>query len=97
MAVGHLFAQEVRGTVKDAKSGEPLFAASVVISGTTIGSTTDFDGVFKFNAAQEPPFTLTISYIGYLKMEVPVTSLASPIKIDLESDAVLLKSVEIVE
>ncbi|MFT4526382.1 MAG: iron complex outermembrane receptor protein [Bacteroidia bacterium] len=94
---GHLLAQEVSGTIKDSKSGEPLFAANVVITGTTVGATTDFDGNFKFNAGQEPPFSLTISYIGYLKKEMEVTSLSSPIKIDLETDAIMLKSVEIVE
>ena len=97
LATGHIFAQEVSGTIKDSKSGEPLFAASVVITGTTVGATTDFDGKFKFNAGQEPPFSLTISYIGYLKKEVQVTSLSGPIKIELETDAVMLKSVEIVE
>lgn len=97
LATGHLYSQEVSGTIKDSKSGEPLFAASVVITGTTVGATTDFDGKFKFNAGQEPPFSLTVSYIGYLKKEIEVTSLSAPIKIDLETDAVMLKSVEIVE
>ncbi len=96
-ATSPLLAQEVSGTVKDASSGEPLFAASVVITGTTIGATTDFDGKFKFQAGQQPPFTLTISYIGYLKKEVAVTSLDAPISIDMETDAVMLKSVEVVE
>ena len=91
------FAQEVTGNISDSNTGEPLFAASLVISGTAIGATTDFDGNFKFNAGQEPPFKLTVSYIGYIKQEIDVTSLSSPIKIKLESDAVLLKSVEVVE
>ena len=89
--------QEVNGTVTDSKTGEPLFAASVVISGTAVGATTDFDGKFKFNAGQEPPFKLTISYIGYVNQEIDVSSLSVPISINLESDAVLLKSVEVVE
>ena len=69
----------------------------MVIKGTAIGATTDFDGKFKFNAGQEPPFTLSITYIGYVAKDVEVTSLSSPIKIGLSTDAVLLKSVEVVE
>ena len=36
----------VKGVVKDAVSGETLPGVSVVIKGTTIGTETDFDGVF---------------------------------------------------
>ena len=41
-------AQEVNvsGTVFDAESGELLPGASIVVSGTNIGTTTDFDGNF---------------------------------------------------
>lgn len=89
-------AQEFSGTITDDKSGEPLFGASVVITGTAVGSTTDFDGNFKFNAGKQPPFNITISYIGYLKQEIEVTSLA-PLKVNLVSDAVMLKGVVVKE
>jgi outer membrane receptor protein involved in Fe transport len=88
--------QEFSGTITDDKSGEPLFGASVVITGTAVGSTTDFDGNFKFNAGKQPPFNITISYIGYLKQEIEVTSLA-PLKVNLVSDAVMLKGVVVKE
>ena len=41
-------AQEVNvsGTVYDSESGELLPGASIVVSGTNIGTTTDFDGNF---------------------------------------------------
>lgn len=91
------FGQEVSGVITDSKTKEPLFAANVVIKGTAIGATTDFDGKFKFNAGRKPPFTLSVTYIGYLAKEVEVTSISGPINIDMSTDAVLLKSVEIVE
>lgn len=89
-------AQELSGTITDANSGDPLFGASVVITGTGTGATTDFDGRFKFNAGKQPPFQITISYIGYLKQEINVTSLA-PITIKLATDAVMLEGVVVKE
>ncbi|MBI1287175.1 MAG: TonB-dependent receptor plug domain-containing protein [Flavobacteriales bacterium] len=90
---GATIAQEVSGTITDSDSGEPLFGASVVITGTATGATTDFDGKFKFNAGQKPPFQLTVSYIGYQKQEIDVTSLGTPIEIKLATDAVMLEGV----
>ena len=43
-----VFGQEFSGTITDEKTGEPLFGASVVLTGTAVGSTTDFDGKFSF-------------------------------------------------
>ena len=39
----------VSGTVFDATSNEPLPGASVVVSGSNTGTTTDFDGNFSLN------------------------------------------------
>ena len=39
-------AQEFSGTITDGESGEPLFGASIVLTGTAVGATTDFDGKF---------------------------------------------------
>jgi len=85
-------AQELSGTIIDESNDQPLFGASVVITGTAIGSTTDFDGKFKFNAGKQPPFQVTVSYIGYQKQEIDVTSLA-PLSIKLKTDAVMLEGV----
>lgn len=59
-------AQEVNvsGTVFDAESGELLPGASIVVSGTNIGTTTDFDGNFSLNNI---PINnqIVVSYLGY--------------------------------
>lgn len=89
-------AQELSGTITDGSSGEPLFGASVVITGTGTGATTDFDGKFKFNTGKQPPFQITISYIGYQKQELNVSSL-TPLTIKLATDAVMLEGVVIKE
>jgi len=90
--VGAITAQEITGTITDGNSGEPLFGASVVITGTAVGATTDFDGKFKFKAGRDFPFEVTISYIGYQNQKIQVTS-SSPISIELETDAVMLEGV----
>jgi iron complex outermembrane receptor protein len=43
-------AQQVSGTVKDAATGEPLPGASVVVKGTSTGTSTTFDGEFSIPA-----------------------------------------------
>ena len=59
-------AQEVNvsGSVYDAESGELLPGASIVVSGTNIGTTTDFDGNFFLNNI---PINnqIVVSYLGY--------------------------------
>lgn len=94
----YVLAQNISGTVKDAKNGEALFSASVVIKGTTIGATTDFDGKFSFNpGTQKPPYTLVVSYMGYLAQEVQVTDAAQTIQVKLKADEIILKDVTVIE
>ena len=60
------FAQKgtVKGRVYDAKSNQPIEFATITIQGTTIGSTTDFDGNYTFTGI-EPGFKrLVVSSIG---------------------------------
>lgn len=93
-----LLAQNISGTVKDAKTGEPLFSASVVIKGTSVGATTDFDGKFSFNPGdKKPPFTLVVSYIGYVAQELEVKSIEQPVQVKLKADEIVLKDVTVIE
>src|SRR5690625_2842644 len=58
------FAQQktITGTVTDS-DGVPLLGATVLISGTTTGTSTDFDGNYTISA--EEGNTLEFSYVGY--------------------------------
>ena len=58
----------VTGTVTDAQ-GEPLIGATVLVKGTTLGTSTDLDG--KFTLKNVTGKTLVISYVGYRTKEVP--------------------------
>lgn len=61
----------VTGTVID-ETGAPLPGVSVVIKGTTVGASTDFDGKYAIDASNDA--TLLFSYIGYAEQEVAVGS-----------------------
>ncbi|MBU2947088.1 TonB-dependent receptor [Zobellia uliginosa] len=82
-AIGIASAQ-ITGTVLD-EDGGPLAGASVVIKGTTTGSTTDFDGLFAIDA--EVGDQLVVSYIGYEKKEV--VAKAGGMRIQLASGVAL--------
>ena len=81
---------QVTGTVLD-DEGEPLPGASVVVKGTTIGATTDFDGNFTINA--EVADTLIVSYIGFETKEVVAEAGAMSIQL---SSGVALSEVVII-
>ena len=77
----------VRGMVIDEENKEPVIGAGVFIDGTNKGIATDIDGQF---ALKVPSATsLVISYIGYEKQKVRVSSLLSSDNnvIMLEKDA----------
>ncbi|MFC4096182.1 SusC/RagA family TonB-linked outer membrane protein [Euzebyella saccharophila] len=82
----------ITGTVKDT-NGVPLAGASVVVKGTTRGTTTDFDGNFSIQAAGNA--VLGVSYIGYKTAEISVNN-QSTINVTLEEDSALLDEVVVV-
>jgi iron complex outermembrane recepter protein len=90
-------AQTLTGTIRDAANNEALIGASIVIKGTTIGTTTDLNGRFTLNVNRKPPFTVVISYIGYRSSEQNITNLDKPLTFKLEADNVTLQSVEVVD
>ncbi|TKK72074.1 TonB-dependent receptor [Ilyomonas limi] len=71
-----LSAQEknITGTVQDEK-GQPVSGASVMVKGTSTGTTTDATGKFSIQARDNA--TLTISYVGYTTLEVDVNGRAT--------------------
>ncbi|HRA71284.1 MAG TPA: carboxypeptidase-like regulatory domain-containing protein, partial [Flavobacterium sp.] len=52
------------GTVVDSKSNQPIPGVNVVISGSTTGTQTDFDGKFKL-AKLNKGDKIVFSFIGY--------------------------------
>ena len=65
----------VRGMVIDEENKEPVIGAGVFIDGTNKGIATDIDGQFALKVPSDT--SLVISYIGYEKQKVRVSSLLS--------------------
>jgi hypothetical protein len=55
----------IKGRVFNGANNEPLPFASIIISGTTIGSTSNMDGNFIFTGISPGYYKLTVSTIGY--------------------------------
>ncbi|QXV65765.1 TonB-dependent receptor [Mucilaginibacter achroorhodeus] len=90
-----LFAQNVtvRGKVTDAKTGESLIGVTVAVKGTTTGAQTDANGAFALSVASNA--TLTVSYLGYTSVDVPVNG-RNNINITLQSATNELQGVVVV-
>lgn len=89
-----MFAQtSITGSVKEAKTGEPIPGANIKVVGKSIGTTTDFDGNFSFKVAQNPPFTLEVSLIGYASTKVEITRSEQTVSVVLDESATALDEV----
>lgn len=90
---GQIMAQTtVTGNVKDG-TGEPIIGASVIVTGTSNGTVTDFDGNFSMKANEGDE--LTISYIGFVTQKVKANG-SAPINITLLEDNAELDEVVVV-
>ncbi|WP_315581967.1 carboxypeptidase-like regulatory domain-containing protein [Prevotella jejuni] len=75
----------VRGMVIDEENKEPVIGAGVFIDGTNKGIATDIDGQFALKVPSDT--SLVISYIGYEKQKVRVSSLLRS-----ENNVIILKT-----
>ncbi len=78
----------IRGFVYDKISGEPIMFCNVILQGTTIGSSTDVNGMYNISKVIAGDYTLTVTYIGYDSPELNIT---------LKAGTVLTQNVEISE
>ena len=93
LTCAYAFSQQlVTGTVSD-NSGAPLIGANVREKGGSSGTVTDADGVFTLRVSS-PEVVLSVTYIGYLSQEVPLSG-RSNLNIVLE-EGVNLGEVQVV-
>ncbi|GMQ27880.1 TonB-dependent receptor [Algoriphagus confluentis] len=62
------------GQVLDQETGQPLIGAAVQVSGTAIGVATDLDGRFQFIYPKSGEVSITLSFLGYEKLTLPVSA-----------------------
>lgn len=90
------FAQTtVTGIIKDAASGEPLIGTQILVKGTVLGTITGIDGSFELKTQSPPPITLVISYVGYERQEIEVTSSGQKVSVQLSESTLLGQEVVI--
>jgi TonB-dependent SusC/RagA subfamily outer membrane receptor len=82
----------IRGNIVD-EINEPVIGVSIVIKGTTRGSTTDVDGNFDIEASSGE--TLLISYVGFEKQEIRVGNQTS-FNVRLKEDNKILDEVVVI-
>mgnify|MGYP003327426976 CR=1 FL=1 len=79
-----IYAQSVSGLVTSEDG--PLPGATVLVKGTSDGTTTDFDGNFTINAGADD--VLVVSFVGFVSQEISVAG-QDNITINLISDSEL--------
>lgn len=86
---GAVFAQTtVNGTITDAESGDGLIGASVLVTGTSTGTVTDFDGNFSLSVPANAE-SLTLSYTGYAEQTVPLVAGQTTYNVQMASGELL--------
>ena len=95
LTVGSGFAQtrSISGTVKDALG--PVLGASVVVEGTTLGTSTDIDGRFALNVPTSAT-QLLVSFIGYQDVVVNLVASQTDYEVMLQEDTNQLDEVVVV-
>ncbi len=56
---------KIRGKITNDKTGEELIGANIVLTGTTIGTTTDINGDFIIDGLEAGVYSITVSFISY--------------------------------
>jgi hypothetical protein len=82
----------VKGKITDAGSGDPIPYANVIFKGTTIGTTTDFDGNYSLRP-NIPVDSLVVSCLGYKTRTKKVSPGSQVINFQMEEAATNLQEI----
>src|SRR5438105_4801692 len=89
----------ISGLVTDAKTGETVVGANVVIQGTTVGSATDIDGKFSIANVKAGTYNLSVTFVTYKAHTIPdvlvESGKISSIHVQMQEDVSELKEVVI--
>jgi len=83
---------QINGTVSDS-DGLPLPGVNIVVKGTTVGVSTDFDGIYSINAPAGA--NLVFSYVGFNDQEIEVNS-DQELNINLDANTDALDEVVVI-
>lgn len=87
----------ITGSIKDARNGEALIGASVIVKNEKgKGVVTDIDGNFRLQTKSETPLTLRVEYIGYRPQDIDVYDFDEPVDITLIDNSNKLDEIVVV-
>ena len=72
-AASHGQNSEIRGSIKDKSTGEPLIYTRVVLVGTGLGSTSDLNGIYSISKLKEGTYNLRCNALGYDTFKTTIT------------------------
>ncbi|WP_452224823.1 TonB-dependent receptor [Lacinutrix chionoecetis] len=86
---GIIFAQTtITGSVMD-NNGSPIPGANIIVTGTSSGNVSDFDGNFTLTTDSNPPFSVQASSVGFSTEIMEVTSKNQKLNFVLEEGSIL--------
>lgn len=78
----------IQGTVVD-DSGVPLPGANIVIEGSSLGTTSDFDGNYTLTTDKNLPFNIIVSFTGFENVSVQVTENNQTVDVQMKLSSAL--------
>ncbi|MET7254702.1 TonB-dependent receptor [Dyadobacter fermentans] len=85
--------RDITGKVLDEK-GEPIPGASVVVKGTTVGTSTNIEGIYQLSVPEDKDIVI-FSFVGYISQEIRIGNAAN-LDITLKVDEKALEEVVVV-
>ncbi|MBQ4801694.1 TonB-dependent receptor [Aquimarina sp. MMG015] len=73
----------ISGKVVD-DNNQPIPGANIALQGASVGTVTDFDGLFTLTLEETPPFTIIVSSVGFESINVDITSSSNDLTITLK-------------
>ena len=93
VAVLHVGAQQLSGTITDAETGEAVPYASVIYKGHQVAVASDLNG--HYTIARHPGWMLTFSAVGYQTRTIAITANMTRLDIQLKDDTKNLREVTV--
>ncbi|WP_299182547.1 TonB-dependent receptor [uncultured Aquimarina sp.] len=73
----------ISGKVVD-DNNQPIPGANIALQGASVGTVTDFDGLFTLTLEETPPFTILVSSVGFESTNVSITSSSNDLTVTLK-------------
>ncbi|NGP77406.1 TonB-dependent receptor [Balneolaceae bacterium YR4-1] len=93
LSSSEIFAQTITGTVKDAKTEEPLAGANIIQVGTSKGVAAGTDGSFTLELREGASDEISISFIGYRTKTISTSGQSEDLEILLMPKSIMSNEV----